>query len=107
MGPHDRLRAQLVTALKDHLRRGDRAEVPEAGGLLWEAFLELDGTRTYHAAGPNPIAFAEIDAWARLMGYPLARHHVATIRAMDSAMLGHVAEKARKAAEREAAKRKR
>lgn len=105
MTAHDRLRAQLVAALKVHLHHGDAPDVPEAGRLLWRAFMELDGTRTFHAAGPNPIGFAEIEAWGRLMGYPLAQRHVATLRAMDSALLGHVAAEARKAAEREAAKR--
>lgn len=107
MMAHDRLRAQLVAELERHLRHQDRPQVPEAGHLLWRAFMELDGTRTFHAAGPNPISFAEIEAWARLMRYPLAPRHVSTIRAMDAALLVHVAERAEKAAAKAAKARRR
>jgi hypothetical protein len=91
----DRLRRQLVEALEAQLR-GRRAEIPEAGRLLWSAFVELDGTR----AETNPIAFAEIEAWARLKRLPLAPHHVDILRAMDAVLLAHVMAEERKAAGR-------
>ncbi|MFO1104604.1 MAG: hypothetical protein U1E34_00775 [Amaricoccus sp.] len=96
----DRLRRQLVEALQGHLATGRRPAIPEAGGPLWSAFLDLDATRGFHAAGPQPITFAEIEAWGRLTRTPLEPHHVAILRAMDVALLQHVAEEARKAAER-------
>lgn len=84
----DRLKRQLVAALEANLRRrADRPAVPEAGVFLWRAFLELDGTRSFGANGPSPISFAEVEAWARLNGYPLRPWHVAVIRAMDSALI--------------------
>lgn len=98
MKAFDRLKRQLVEALRDHLRTGRPVAVPEAGRLLWTAFIELDGARGYGDAGPHPVSFAEIEAWCRLKRYPLEPHHVDALRAMDSALIAHVAEEARKAA---------
>lgn len=84
----ERLKGQLVAALEANLRkRADRPNVPEAGVLLWRAFIDLDQTRSFGQNGPNPVSFAEIEAWARLQGYPLRPRHVAVIRAMDSALI--------------------
>lgn len=96
----DRLTAQMVAAVREQVTTGERVDVPEAGALLWDAFMQLDAARTFHAAGPNPIGFAEIEAWARLMRWPLAAHHVALLRATDSALLDAVAEKARQSERR-------
>lgn len=82
-----RLERQLVAALRAHLETGRAPDVPEAGVTLWRAFGDLCGTRTWHASGPNPIAFAEIEAWARLGRWPLEPRHVAAIRALDAAWL--------------------
>jgi hypothetical protein len=83
----DRLTAQMVAALREHMKSNERVDVPEAGALLWDAFLQLDAARTFHAAGPNPIGFAEIEAWARLMRMPLEPHHVRALRTMDAELL--------------------
>lgn len=61
--------------------------------LLWNLFMEISGSRTYHAAGPHPISFAEIEAYCRLHRWPLQPHHVATIRALDDAWLEHAVRK--------------
>lgn len=66
-----------------------KPQIPEAGRVLWRIFVELSATRTYHMAGPNPVGFAEIEAYARLHRWPLAPHHVAILRAMDDAWLKH------------------
>lgn len=84
----DRLTTQLVAALRAHLA-GGRPSVPEAGRPLWRAFCDLAGTRTWYAHGPNPITFAEIEAWCRVMREPLQPHHVEVIRALDAAWLEH------------------
>ena len=86
----ERLRPQLVAALKAHLASGSKPVVLEAGELLWLAFGELSATRTTGFAGPNPITYAEIEAWARLNRWPLQPHHVAVIRALDDAFIEHV-----------------
>lgn len=60
---------------------------PEPGRDLWNAFQCLSTTRTYHAAGPNPIQPTEILAWCKITGLPLAPHHVDILLAMDQAWL--------------------
>lgn len=95
----DRLRRQLVEALESHLRTGRSVVVPEAGRLLWAAFADLDAARGYGESGPQAITFAEIDAWWRLTRTPLEPHHVAALRAMDAALVAHVAAEAKRAAE--------
>jgi hypothetical protein len=79
---------QLSEALRRNLA-GAKPVVPESGVLLWNLFMETSASRTYHAAGPNPIAYAEIEAFARLHRWPLQPHHVAIIRSMDDAWLAH------------------
>ena len=90
----ERLEKQLVEALRRHLADGGRAQIPEAGRLLWRAFVDLDATRTMHMAGPNPITLAEVEAWARMNGYPLAPRHVRIIKALDMVLIEHVSRKA-------------
>lgn len=96
----DRLREQLVTALQESLRRKRAVALPEAGRLLWAAFHELDATRSFGESGLQPITFAEIDAWCRLTRTPLEPHHVAIIRAMDVALVGHVVAEAKQSQQR-------
>lgn len=84
-----RLQGQLVDALGAHLAAGGRPRPPEAGLPLWNAFLRLSRARTFGPAGPNPIGWAEIEAWARLVREPLEAHHVEILVAMDEAWLGH------------------
>ncbi len=83
-----KLSITLAAALRRHLA-GGKPVVPEAGVLLWNLFMEISASRTYHAAGPNPISHAEIEAYARLHRWPLAPHHTAVIRALDDAWLEH------------------
>lgn len=90
----DRLEKQLCDALRRHLANGAPVRLPEAGRLLWRAFIDLDSTRSMHAAGPNPITYTEIEAWARINRYPLASHHVRVIKALDAVLIEHVNHKA-------------
>lgn len=77
-------RALLVAAVTQ-----PRPRVPEAGRLLWGWFLDLHATRSQGFAGPLPIAYAEIEAYARLHRIPMASRHVDILRAMDAAWLAH------------------
>ena len=88
-----RLEVQLVTALRRHLADGQPVHLPEAGRFLWRAFVELDATRSMHMSGPNPIAYTEIEAWARLNRCPLGARHVRIIKAMDATLIEHAARK--------------
>lgn len=85
----ERLKQQMVKALETYLEGGE-LKVPEAGLQIWRWFLELAAARSYHAGGPNPISFAEIEAWARLKRWPLEPRHVEAIRALDAAWLAHI-----------------
>lgn len=77
----------LTKHLCDELERNMAAQgaprIPAGGTLLWRWFGDLAATRTWHAAGPNPIGYAEIEAYARLNHLRLRPDHVATLRAMD------------------------
>ena len=86
MTARTRLSRQLCAAVTAALS-GARVRPPEAGRPLWNAFQRLNATRTYHMAGPNPISFAEIEAFARLMRQPLEPWHVTILMDMDAAWL--------------------
>jgi hypothetical protein len=79
-------------AILDHLRKSlaDKAgRVPDAGRLVWSWFLALCRTRTSNGYGPNPISYAEIEAYARLYRWPLEPRHVDLILAMDRVWMEH------------------
>lgn len=78
-----RLERQLCETVRKQCR-GQRCPVPEAGRDLAQAFGQMASARAWHANGPNPIGFHEIEAWCRLMRVPLKPEHVAIIRAMDN-----------------------
>lgn len=88
MRSYDRLEKQLVAALERALDKAP-TRIPEAGRLIWQWFIALSETRTYHMAGPNPISFAEMEAYAHLHRWPMEPRHVTIIRAMDAAWLAH------------------
>lgn len=78
-----RLERQLCDALRASMMTGAAPIVPEAGRLYWRMFIDLSSARTWSAAGPNPIAWSEIDAWARLRRWPVRNRHINVLRAMD------------------------
>lgn len=84
-----RLQRQIIAALRSQLA-GEASRPPEAGVILWNVFGQLSGQRTWHAHGPNPISFADLEAYCRLMRLPLEPKHVGIILAMDRAWLDHV-----------------
>jgi hypothetical protein len=88
MPPDARLEQQLVAALRRALA-GARPQVPEAGALVWQWFVDLCGTRAVGAAGPRPIAYAEVEAYARLTGWPIEPRHVGLLRALDAEWMKH------------------
>ncbi|NSX90365.1 phage tail assembly chaperone [Agrobacterium tumefaciens] len=57
--------------------------IPAGGELLWRWFVDLNRARSYHMAGPNPISFAEIESYSRLMRWPIEPRHIAVLKAMD------------------------
>ncbi|MGA1804446.1 phage tail assembly chaperone [Rhizobium sp. HT1-10] len=80
----------LVETLKQQLATGARkVAVPAGGALVWRWFTDLHNARTYHAHGPNPISYQEIQAYAAATRWLLEPRHVEIIRAMDRAYLDH------------------
>lgn len=79
----------LSDMLRQHLTESDRPRIPAGGDLLWRWFCDLSAARSYHAYGPNPISYAEIEAYFYLMRWSVQPHHVAILRAMDSVFLEH------------------
>lgn len=80
----ERLKRQLARALEDHLRSPKQPiELPEAGRLIWTWFNDLSQARSWHANGPNPIAYVDIAAYAVLMDWPLRPYETSLIRFLD------------------------
>jgi hypothetical protein len=77
-------------------------DIPAALSHIWEWFCELSGARSGNGGGPNPIAYTEIEAWARVTGRLIAPRDVHGIMALDSAFFAQLAEQDRK---RDAARR--
>lgn len=77
-------------------------EIPAALAHLWDWFCELSAARSGNASGPNPIAYAEIAAWAGLTGRLVAPRDVRAIALLDQALFDVIAEQDRR---REAARR--
>lgn len=86
MTARTRLSRQLCAAVTAALS-GSKVGPPEAGLPLWNAFQRLNATRSYHMAGANPITFAEIEAFTRLMRLPLEPWQVVILLEMDTAWL--------------------
>lgn len=84
-----RIRRQIIAALRSQLS-GGKQRPPEAAAILWNAFNELSRQRTWHTHGPNPISYAEAEAYCRLMRLPLEPRHVEVLMDMDRAWLDHV-----------------
>jgi hypothetical protein len=63
--------------------------IPAGGELLWRWFLDLSRTRRAGLAGPEPISYSEIEAYARSTRWPIEPRHVAVLRAMDDVWMEH------------------
>lgn len=73
-------------------------DIPAALAHVWEWFCELHGSRSGNGGGPNPIAFTEIEAWARVTGRLIQPRDVQAIMALDSAFFTELAEQDRRRA---------
>lgn len=85
----DRFHRLLADRLTQSLRSGRPMRMPAGGEPAWSAFVDLSRTRGITPAGPAAIAYAEIEAHARLMRLPLEPRHVRAIVALDRAFLAH------------------
>lgn len=64
-------------------------EVPEEGEHVWDWFWELCPRRR---SGPEPLTFADVGEWQRLLMYDLLREEVEMLMAMDDRYLTAVRE---------------
>lgn len=80
------LQAALCAHLKTCLQ-GKRVRLPDAGGEILGAFLELSRARTYHQFGPNPITWEALAAYGQVTGQQLPPHHTRIIMALDEVWL--------------------
>ena len=85
MNAVNRLQQAMVAAIKQALASSKSVPVPPGGSLVWGWFMDLNATRTWHQNGPNPITYADIEAYGRLHRWGMSAHHVAILRAMDAA----------------------
>lgn len=75
---------QLTEIMAAHLKNPSLPVVlPEAGKMIWTWFNDLSQARSWHANGPNPIAYVDIAAYAALMRWPLRPYEITIIRALD------------------------
>lgn len=96
------------STLREHLQSGAAqtgradprllAEVPPAGSVLWQAFIELASARPSTMGGAGAIPPSELLAWQTLQGLRLSHWEVETLLAMDRAALAAMAEQSRKGA---------
>lgn len=79
--------------MRQHLRRARRGAerkpplaLPAGGETIWRAFHDLRGTaqRDSFAGMRQPITYAEMLAWSRLMRIPLHPDEIRAIRDVDA-----------------------
>lgn len=61
--------------------------IPPGMRPIFDAFLELSGTRAPAMSGAAPITFSEIAAWQRVHGIRLSPWEIDTLRALDAVAL--------------------
>lgn len=73
------------------------ASPPHEVAHLWDWFWALSNRRQ---SGPEPLAFAEIEAWSRMTATPIRPEEVEMIAAMDDAYVSATREEQAAAMER-------
>lgn len=90
----DRLGQLLCDRLRAHLD-GAPPMVPDFAALLWGCFGFAHGFRVYGEHGPQPIAVADCEAWARGHGLRLDVRDMQRLAAMDRVYMDHAAKMAK------------
>lgn len=80
----------LKDALRSNLDTNSKPNIPAGGGEIWRWFNDLSRSRSYHAAGPNPITYTEIAAYCLSMRIPMRPHHIDAIRMLDDVFLNFI-----------------
>lgn len=66
--------------------------IPPGCQVLWEAFLELNGTRASAGMGPCAITYHDILSWQALMGVTLNPWELRVIQALDQVAIKSASE---------------
>ncbi|MDR6101025.1 hypothetical protein QE369_001203 [Agrobacterium larrymoorei] len=61
--------------------------LPAGSELLWRWFADLNRGRTFGLAGPDPLQYTQIEAYARLTRWPLEQRHISVLMQMDATYL--------------------
>jgi len=88
----DRIHKLLADALTASIKSGHKMRIPDGAHLIWQWFLDLNRTRTYHNAGPNPITYSEILAYTQLTGAVLRPKDIMAIRRLDDTWIATIYE---------------
>lgn len=84
---------KTLCATLEALLAGKKPRMPEVGGDLLGAFLDLSRARSCHAHGPNPITWEALAAYGQVMRRPVPPHHAAIIMALDDVWMSHAAQR--------------
>jgi len=55
--------------------------------FMWGCYSDLDLSRTSSGFGPNPLSYAEIEAYGRLIGIDWRPWQVRALKMLDAAFL--------------------
>lgn len=69
----------------------DAPNIPAAGEMLWQWFLELCQGRRSNGFGPERFSWEDIRAWAELLRVTLTPYDILTLKSMDIAYCGELA----------------
>lgn len=91
------LREHLLAAMAQGAAPDARlsATVPAGGQALWDAFCSMSSGRQAGLGGAGPIPPSEVLAWQQLQGVRFTPWELDTLRAMDDAALGVLADQRR------------
>lgn len=68
LASYERQTGRKLKAPPEAKRLVEEPEFPTLLTYVWEWFGELGKRRSYHAAGPNPLTWSELEAWSRMTG---------------------------------------
>lgn len=77
------------------MQAGPEPQVPTTVYYIWDWFWQLCRRRQRSEAGPQPLSYAEIDAWIRRGGVIVRDEEVRILLDMDDAYLSADAEESR------------
>lgn len=84
---------KILCGTLETMLSGRKPRMPDVGGDILSAFLDLSRARSCHAHGPNPITWEAVAAYSQVMGRPVPQHHAAIIMALDDVWMRHASQR--------------